>query len=340
MKLGPEQLAQSLKKSLPQVLLISGDEPLQVQEAVDACRAQARALGYDERLSFQTGKGFDWSHFTSESANRSLFAERRILELHLTSAAIGNEGSKVLSAWCATPQPDNFLLISAPKLDKAQQASKWVKAIEEVGILVQVWPIEPRQLPAWLERRMRDKGLVPGKGVAAFLAECTEGNLLAAVQEIEKLLLLCGPGPLDLERLQEAVAFSARFDVFALADAALLGEGARLVRILAGLRAEGEPEILVLWALARELRALYAMALELARGSNQAQVFAKARVWPKRQPLVAAALRRLKPADINRLLRLCRDTDAAIKGQGQGNAWLLLEQIGLGLAGVKTLQAA
>lgn len=340
MKLGPEQLVHSLKKALPQVLLISGDEPLQVQEALDAARAQARALGYDERVLFQTGKGFDWSAFTIESANRSLFAERRILELQLTSAAIGNEGSKVLSAWCAKPQPDNFLLISAPKLDKAQQASKWVKAIDQAGILVQVWPIEAKQLPAWLERRMRDKGLVPGKGATAFLADAIEGNLLAAAQEIEKLLLLCGPGPLDLDSLQEAVAFSARFDVFGLTDAALQGQAPRVLKILAGLRAEGEPEILVLWALARELRTLYGMALELAAGSNQAQVFAKARVWPKRQPLVSAALRRLRPADISRLLLLCRDADAAIKGQGQGNAWLLLEQIGLGMAGVKTLRAA
>lgn len=340
MKLGPEQLAQSLNRALPPVLLISGDEPLQVQEALDTSRAQARALGYDERASFQTGKGFDWRDFSNEAANRSLFAQQRILELQLTSAAIGNEGSKALVAWCENPPADIFLLLSAPKLDKSQQASKWVKAIEQIGVLVQVWPIEPRQLPVWLERRMRDKGLAPAKGVAAFLAERTEGNLLAAVQEIEKLLLICGPGPLDMDTLHEAVASSARFDVFALTGAALLGQAPRMLRILAGLRAEGEPEILILWALARELRGLYVMAMELAAGSNLSQVFAKARVWPKRQPMIGAALKRLQAADISRLLLLCRDTDAAIKGQGQGNAWLMLEQVGLGMAGVNALRAA
>lgn len=340
MRLPPEQLAQSLQKTLPQILLISGDEPLQVQEALDSARFAARAKGFGERLSFQTGKGFDWSQLAAESNNPSLFAEQRILELQLTSAAIGNEGSKALLAWCDNPSPDDFLLISAPKLDKPQLASKWAKAVEQKGALVQVWPIGPEQLPAWLERRMRDKGLMPGKGAAAFLAEHTEGNLLAAVQEIEKLLLLNGPGPLNLDALQDAVAQSARFDIFGLVDAVLLGQAPRALRMLSGLKAEGEPATLVLWALARELRSLYAMALELANGGNLGQVLAKARVWDKRKPPVSAGLKRLRPTDIRRLLLLCRDADASIKGQGQGDAWLLLEQICLGMAGIETLRAA
>lgn len=340
MKVYPERLAETLQQGIPPVLLISGDEPLQVQEALDAARAQARAQGYLERLVLQSGKGFDWSQLAAEGANRSLFAERRILELQLTSNAIGNEGSKALTAWCAQPNPDILLLISAPKLDKAQLGGKWVKGIEQCGILVQVWSVEAAQLPPWLERRMRAKGLQPAAGVAAFLAEHTEGNLLASVQEIEKLLLLHGPGPLDIDAVQDAVTQSARFDIFGLVDAALLGQAPRILRMLAGLRAEGEAEILVLWALARELRSLYAMARALASGANLGQVLAQGRIWDKRKPILTAALKRLNPQQISALLLLCRDTDATIKGRASGSVWLRLEQIALGMAGVRPLRAA
>jgi DNA polymerase-3 subunit delta len=206
--------------------------------------------------------------------------------------------------------------------------------VDQVGLLVQVWPVEPRQLPGWLEQRMRSKGLQPERGVAALLAERVEGNLLAATQEIEKLLLLHGPGPISQEALREAVADSARYDVFGLVDEALSGRAARCVRILGGLQAEGQPAPVVLWALSRELRSLYSMAGQLASGGNLAAVLSGNRIWDKRKPMVGAALKRLRPNQLRRALRDCGEADAAIKGRSKQDPWLLLEQLCLSLCGL------
>ncbi|MBF0256140.1 MAG: DNA polymerase III subunit delta [Gammaproteobacteria bacterium] len=335
MRLRPEQLAAQLKGPLPPVLLLSGDEPLQMLEAADLIRAQARAQGYSERILLETQAHFDWNQLAAESANRSLFGDRRLFDLRLHSAAIGNEGSKALSAWCERPADDSLLLISAPKLDKKQLSTKWIKAVDQLGVLVQIWPVDAGQLPAWLEQRMRSRGLQPERGVAALLAERVEGNLLAATQEIEKLLLLQGPGPISQDALLQAVSDSARYDVFGLVDEALAGRAARCVRILAGLQAEGEPAPVVLWALSRELRSLYPMARQLAGGGNLAAVVDGYRVWPKRKPLVSAALKRLNPRRLQQALIQCGEADAAIKGRRKQDPWLLLEQLCLSLCGLE-----
>ncbi|MFX9011952.1 hypothetical protein ABTN18_19415, partial [Acinetobacter baumannii] len=79
-----------------------------------------------------------------------------------------------------------------------------------------------------------------------FLADRMEGNLLAAHQEIMKLSLLYPTGPLSMAQVQAAVLDVARYDVFKLNEAMLGGDPARLLRMLDGLRGEGEAEVLVL----------------------------------------------------------------------------------------------
>ena len=48
-KLRPEQLGQALSKQLAPIYLVSGDEPLLIQEACDAIRQAARQAGSSAR---------------------------------------------------------------------------------------------------------------------------------------------------------------------------------------------------------------------------------------------------------------------------------------------------
>ncbi|OGT90939.1 MAG: DNA polymerase III subunit delta [Gammaproteobacteria bacterium RIFOXYA12_FULL_61_12] len=334
MRLRADQLTGRLAKQFDPVYLISGDEPLQLNESADALRRAAVRNGFSERILFEVQAGFQWGDLAGEANSLSLFADKRLIDLRLKSSAIGVEGSKALADYCAAPPPDTLLLITAPKLEHKQLGTKWVKAIETVGVLVQIWPITADRLTPWLEQRMRSKGLTPEAGVVPMLAERVEGNLLAAVQEIEKLLLLQGPGVVSVQALTQAVADSARFDVYNLVDKALQGDAARCVRILAGLRAEGVAEPIVLWALARELRSLSAMAREVRQGMPIESAMAKAGIWDKRKSIVQGALRRLRQSQIQELIRQCRDADIQIKGVAPGNPWDIFERIVLGLGGV------
>ncbi|WP_127477936.1 DNA polymerase III subunit delta [Sulfurivermis fontis] len=335
MRLRPEQLPSHVEKPLLPIYLVSGDEPLQLNEVVDALRGAARAQGYREREVLQVEAGFDWGTLAAAGSNLSLFAERKIIELRMPSGKPGDAGAKALTAYAAEPSPDNLLLISCGKLEKQQQNSKWFKALEEAGAVVQVWPVEPRALPGWVRQRLQARGLQATPEAAQLLAERVEGNLLAAAQEVEKLALLYGSGPLDAEQVRSAVADSARYDVFELADAALGGDAPRCARILEGLRGEGEEPVLTLWALVREVRALAIIAAGQAAGTGLETLLQQQRVWDKRKPLYQAALKRHNLRRWRALLRRAARLDRICKGAEPGNPWDELLQFSLLMAGVR-----
>jgi len=340
MQLKPEQLDAHLNRQLAPVYFISGDDPLRVMEAADAVRGAARAQGYDERDVLTVQSGFDWYSLQSEAGNLSLFSQRRIIDLRLPTGKPGKEGAQALRDFAQQVPEDTLLLVTAGKLEPAARKSKWVQALDAAGVVLFVWPLDARQFNAWVEARMRKRGLLPTAEAVGMLADRVEGNLLACVQEIDKLYLLQGEGEVDAEMITRLVADSARFDVFGLVDAALAGRVARSVRILQGLQGEGVAPQVVLWALAREIRQLAAMSAQVAAGQAVSGVLGRYRVWPGRKTLVGTALKRLRPAQCNAMLRRCAEIDRISKGRGAGNAWDELLQLICELAGKPVLSAA
>ena len=337
MQLKPEQLDAHLRKPLAPVYFISGDEPLRVMEAADAVRAAAREQGYDERDVLSVQAGFDWDSVLTGADNLSLFSLRRVIDLRLPTGKPGEAGARVLRAWTGKPPEDTLLLITAGKLDPAARKSKWVQALDKAGVVVFVWPLDAREFVTWVGARMRRRGLEPTPEAVAMLAERVEGNLLACVQEIDKLYLLQGAGAVDAGAITRLVADNARFDVYGLVDSALAGQAARSVRILHGLAAEGVAAPVVLWALAREIRQLAAMAAAVAGGQTVPGVLGQYRVWASRKAVVGAALQRLSAATCQDLLRDCAEIDRVCKGQAGGNPRDELLQLILQVAGVAAM---
>jgi len=304
----------------------------------DAVRTRARERGCSERLVFNVETGFDWNALLQARDSLSLFAEQRLVELRLPTGKPGDAGAKALREYADRPPEGDVLLVIAGKIDKDAQRSKWFTALEQAGVVVQVWPLKAAQLPDWIERRMCARGLQPTSEAVTLLAERVEGNLLACAQEIEKLLLLHGTGTVDGAAVTTAVADSARYSVYDLVDRAMAGEPVATTRILRGLQGEGEQPTLVLWALAREIRSLAGMADELRRGGALDQVLFKNRVWENRKPLVRNTLKRSSLQRLQRLLRLAGRIDRVIKGAATGNVWDELLQLALGLAGVAVVR--
>ncbi len=335
MKLRAEQLAAHLAGRLASIYLVSGDEPLLMQDACDAIRAASRAQGFSERLVFDVDAGFNWNALAQAASNLSLFAERRLIELRFAAARPGDEGAEALIAYAAHPPADTVLLLSFPRIDAQTQKGKWFKALESAATVIPLWPPELAQLPSWVARRMTQRGLQPGAGAAALLAERSEGNLLACAQEIEKILLLRGPGPVEADEVLRVVADSARYDVYDLVDSALAGDAARAVRILRGLRGEGVEPPLIAWALTRAIRAHAGFAARCEQGENLEALLRFDKVWSRRQGLVERALRRHRRRDWWRMLRQAAVLDRIAKGQAPGNAWDELLQLALTIAGIR-----
>lgn len=336
MRIQFHQLVAQLQRTLVPVYLICGDEPLQLDDAAKAVREAARAQGFEERELLECESGFDWGRLTAAAAALSLFCSRKLIEVRLASARIGREGGEAVRAYCRNPSTDNLLLILAPDLERKELQSKWIRELDRIGVVIQVRQIEGPRLVAWIEQRLRERGLRPAPGVAGLLAEHVEGNLLAAAQEVEKLRLLYFDGKgeveLDREKLASAISDSARYDLFDLTDAALSADRARVHRILNGLAAEGTAPALVLWVLARELRLLAAVSHASQRG-GAAAAFRAHGVWESRQARVLTALKRLPTASLRRLVACCSAVDRQIKGLATGDPWQTLAAIADELAG-------
>lgn len=338
MKIYPDKLAGQLKQGLAPVYLVSGDEPLQLMECCDAIRAQLRAAGCNEREIMHVETGFDWRTLHNQACTMSLFSEKRLLELRIPSAKPGKEGSQAIQAFCNHPPEDDILLIICGKLERESQNSAWYKAIDKIGVVVQIWPVEHAQLPAWIARRMQQAGLRPAPQAEELIATRIEGNLLAASQEIEKLRLLYGEGNISVEQVLDAVADSARYDIFGLVDAALAGDAVRVVRMLDGLRGEGEESILILWALTKEVRALLKILDDTRQGVTMDTALSRQRVWDKRKALYQTALQRHPAGRLEQMLRLASRIDQVVKGQRSGNVWDELLELGVWLAGRRLIR--
>jgi DNA polymerase III subunit delta len=310
LKLTSDALAGQLAARLLPAYLVSGDEPLLAAEAADAVRAAARQAGCGEREVHFIERAADWADVRAAAGTLSLFGARRLLEIRMASGKPGVAGSAALVALLGRPDPDTLYLVLAPRLDRDAQNAEWVRAFERQGAWVQVWPVPAERLGAWLRERARRLQLQLNAEALEILATRTEGNLLAAQQELEKLALAGHSGGITAEILLAGVADSARFDVFALGEAALAADAPRALRMLAGLRAEGTEPTLVLWALNKAARDIWA-----------AHSGGAAPGWGRQAAAIAQATRRVPQLDFGALAQRAARADRMIKGRLPGEAW-------------------
>lgn len=326
MQIRPDALDVELKKRLPAVCLIASSEPLLLLEAAAKVRAVARAQGFVEREAFDIGVGVDFNDFRHASQSSGLFAQQRILEIRLIAAKVDPAGVEILRDYLQSPDPHAVLMVLVPELSGAVANLSWFKLCDSHGWTVSIWPPRAHEVPAWLRRRAQQLGLRLTSAAVDALSERVEGNLLAARQELEMLALLAGGADLDVDAVNALVADAARFDVFKLAEAVLLGEPLRAARILRSMRAEGDEPVPAFSWLCNQVEQTALMAEQVALGTPISLACAQAGIkeWNK-QPFIKA----LQRGDARSWeLRLCEaaDLDRVLKGRGDGAPWLELER--------------
>lgn len=322
MQLAPAQLTPHLQRGLRPLYTLHGDEPLLVQEAADAIRATARAQGYTERtVHTVAGAHFDWSAVLAAGGSLSLFADKQIVEVRIPSGKPGKDGSTALQqlAESAAGNDSTLTLVLLPRLDFTTKKSAWFAALEGSGVAIEVQPVERNALPQWIAQRLALNGQrvvagEEGQRTLQFFADRVEGNLLAAHQEIQKLALLHPAGELRFEQVESAVLNVARYDVFKLSEAVLAGQVARVQRMLEGLQAEGEAEVLVHYTLAEDIRALKRVKDAIAAGRPLPMALREQRVWGIKEKLYERVLPRLSATALDNLLHAAHVVDGIVKG--------------------------
>lgn len=332
MKIAHEQLPQQLKNKIAPIYLISGEEPLLIQESCDLIRKTLNANDFNDRIKLSMDSNFDWKNFYNAAYTYPLFCEKILLELNLNGNKIKDEGKKILESYGQNPPANKILLIITEKLDAATQKNSWYQAIEKNGIVVQIRALNKNNLNSWIAKRIKQNNLTADSEAINILTEYVEGNLFAAAQEIEKLSLVYDRSHLNAQQITAAIADNARFSIYDLIDTALIGNINKVFRILKILRQEKAEPILILWAFAKELRVIIAILRTLEQGVNIDQALQQHHIWEQRKPYVKSAVTRHDIKNIYNLIRLCARLDLFIKGTENGNIWNELTQLGFELA--------
>ena len=343
MQLAAGQLRPHLQRGLKPLYTLHGDEPLLIQEAADEIRAAARAQGFTERtVHTVAGANFDWSEVLAAGGSLSLFADKQVVEIRIPSGKPGKEGSPAIQhlAEIAPGNDSTLTLVLLPKLDRQTKTGAWFSALENNGITVQLDPVERQALPQWIAQRMATQGQRvvagdEGQRTLQFFADRVEGNLLAAHQEIQKLGLLYPAGELNFEQVESAVLNVARYDVFKLSEAVLAGQGARVQRMLDGLKAEGEAAVLVHYTLSEDIRALKRVKDSMAAGRPLPMALREQRVWGLKERLYERVLPRLTTTALDNMLHSAHLVDGIVKGLKApgwpGDAWQALHRLAMTL---------
>lgn len=337
MKVTVDKLAANLRAAIRPSYVVSGDEPLIVQECCDLIRSTLKEHGYSERKLFHADGSFNWDEVTFSANSMSLFADKKLIEVRLAGGKPGDAGARALKSFAESPGDDTVLLLVTGRLDGSSQKTKWFKALDSVGCFVPVWPIEVAQLPGWINRRLKSAGLMASREAVDLLVQKVEGNLLAAAQEIERLKLCSTGQRIEVDHVMDDVADNSRFDVFSLIDVALAGNNTRTLRMIQGLRSEGAEILQIVGLLGRELRSLNAMSFSMHRGHSVEAVIREHKVWQKRKSMVGAALARHDRTVWSEMIRSLAVVDQLVKGIGIGDPWNELTSLLLRLSGSRII---
>jgi DNA polymerase-3 subunit delta len=333
MNIKPEQLQNHLSNQPASLYFAFGSEILLVEQSLTTIKDAAKKLGFNERFRFDIDGNFSWDAIFNLISSPSLFADKRIIECRLTTGKIGVKGSKAISELTENLPDDIMLIISSGKLDMAQQKSKWFKALDKKGVIIQHWEVQSEQLVGWIVNHMSQLGLSSSNEVANAIAYCTEGNLLATMQEIQKLQIAYPDGNIDLNEYLSQIDQQSQYTVFGMIDAALKGDTDKVNKIFSSLVDDSTPPVILISSLYREIKNLVTMSIELKTNQTIDTILNNHRVWQKRKPLISFALKTHSYQQLQKLLLALGRIDRSLKGMDNLNVYDELQAVVITLSG-------
>ena len=333
MNIKPERLQKSLSEQLTSIYFAFGAEILLVEQSLSLIKATAKENGFNERFRFDIDGNFSWDSIFSLISSPSLFSEKRIIECRLTTGKVGVKGSKALTELVESMPEDILLIVSSGKLEMAQQKSKWFKALDKNGIVIQHWEVQSNQLVGWIKGKMSQLGLKSNIEVANAIAYCTEGNLLATMQEIQKLKIAYPDGKINLQEYLNQIDQQSHYSVFGMIDSALQGDTDKVNKIFNSLVDDSTPPVILIASLYREIKNLVTMSIELKTNQSIEAILNNHRVWQKRKPLISNVLKKHSYQKLQKLLLKLGRIDRSLKGMDNLNVYDELQSVVLSLSG-------
>ncbi|MGI9346202.1 MAG: DNA polymerase III subunit delta [Gammaproteobacteria bacterium] len=332
-------LERLLKSPLPPVCALIGSEAVLILYCLQKIRAKAQADGFPSRNFILADAGTDFSTICTGLGSGSLFADKQFTEVLVPDSSGGMTGKieSGLVTLVEASQAEDLLLLSVSSTASKRSKKNWLKAVSERGQIIDIEPLKQREQRQWIKSQLVERNIELTLDELDLLFYSTEGNLLAAWMELERLSLLTGSADSELGLSDD----QGKANVFQLADACMEGKITRALRLLKLIRtADIQSAPLVFGVLGRYVSLAYRLMWAKESGESLAQAMAREKLWRRDQDRVASLLSRLSASVIRAIARRMEQVDQTIKGQNPAqDAWYELTSLVLALCGVFPFRA-
>ena len=319
MKITETNLNDSLKKSLDSIYIILSDESILIEECLEKIYDKAKTENFTEKDTHVVDPRTNWGFLTSNSENLDLFGSKKIIEIKLLGQGPGIKGANALKEYTKNPDPNTLLVVIGENLERKTFSSAWVKTLEKKGLLLSIPSLSSSSLAVWIKNKGEELDVEIIEEAGQLLAEKTEGNLMATLQEIRKLSLVYPSEQIDLEKMKKNITDSSRYSIFDFSNAFVSRNTKRAVQGLETLKAEGTPETLIIWALSRELNNLFKVS---KTGSTKD-------IWGPRNYLdsLEKTSKEINEYQILKAFKSIAFIDSCIKGFSNQNPWVGIREL-------------
>jgi DNA polymerase-3 subunit delta len=241
MRCSPLQLAAQLENTLHPLYWLFGSEAFLKEESARLIQTVICQKEATEHFIFTVDNQSVWAEVARTVQHASLFSSKKLITLRL----IGKQTSVAPFLDLLKTAQDCYFLIQAEQNEPPY--------VQDHGIAIPHWPLSGAQFTKWLAQRARARGLSLTEEALRLFVQQTEGNCLAAAQEIDRLYLEYDfPSSLSPVTITELTQQS-QFSVFDLIKAIEARHTARIIKIVGCLKESKTALPLVMWALTQVL---------------------------------------------------------------------------------------
>jgi len=325
----PEDLEQGLSKGkLYHLYCLYGNDQYLLERGIRQIREKVLASLPETAVSTCSASEATPSDVVNDARTVSFFSSSRLIivkEAHLFKSGHWKEFFPYLK----NPVTSTILVFLGEKIDLEEDIFTLFKT---KGMVVRFTHPFGFQLRQWIKKIAQELGKEITPEAISLLSEVAGNDLLKIRSELEKVSLYCGEDKCIDEEAIKAVVTEARIDtVFSLIDCIGRKERDKSLTMLWRLIDSGQPPLLILSLISRQLRLMVRAQEMIQKGRGSHEVVKSLRIRGRPEDFLDQ-LSRFSAREIRDVFTVLTHTDLALKSS-RFNKGMILEQLILSICG-------
>jgi DNA polymerase III delta subunit len=172
----------------PRLFFIFGPEIILKNTSIDQINEFYKKNGFTEKKAIFEKDFKDIERILIENAGGSLFGSKTIIEIFHNGGKIPKEITNIFEIPNINKM-ENIVIIIRSAVEKINQATKWVKKMNDISLIVQCAKLKPYEEKVWVKGKLTFMNEEDAKNYTDRITDMFSGNLVAQNNEINVLKL-------------------------------------------------------------------------------------------------------------------------------------------------------